>query len=339
MQSLPTHYFVINLRHRPERYAEFQNKIQAYPFANLIQRFEAISGDVCNPPVNWIAGNGAWGCYKSHLNILESCLNNRVGSYCVFEDDAQFKPNFLEVFEKTFNELPEDWDQVYFGGQLLHTNSRPPIKVSQNVYRVYNVNRTHCFAVSRKGMQKIYQHISNLPFHPREHIDHHLGRWHEDNESKVYAPPFWVVGQHGSSSSVSGKHEPVAFYDDPIKFVKDHWLFKKPCCVLFQGQPHLIQRLLSDLHFGNQISSQGFDVTLDEASKYTYPLPKVAEWYNWVRSECVQENGYRIPAAYHPFLSQEILERAGAGKILLVTPSDTYDSILEKLNDFKQTAM
>lgn len=315
--SLPNKFFVINLIHRSDRLEAFKKATKEFPFE--IEVVPAICGDVCNPPPNWTAGNGAWGCYKTHLNILEHCLNSRIGSYMVFEDDAIFKPEFVSVLERTFNNIPSDWDQCYFGGQLMHTNSRIPLKINNHIYRPFNVNRTHCFAVSRAGMGKIYKHISNLPFHPHEHIDHHLGRWHEDMENKVYCPPFWVVGQHGSPSSVSGKNEPVQFYDDPIKFAKDHWLFQNPICILFTGNPNLIQKLLPNLHFGNQITNQGFDVTLSKAMEYAYPLPFITEWYNWIRSECVKEGGSRLPAAYHPSLSQELLERATSSKVIVVS--------------------
>lgn len=331
----PSHVFVINLLNRPDRLSSFQENVKGFPFE--VTPWDAVRGDLCPHPDNWLAGSGAWGCYKSHLNIMEHCLNSGIGSYMVFEDDAQFKKHFLTVFQDTWNNLPDDWDQLYLGGQLLHTDSRPPVKVNDHIYRVFNVNRTHCFAVSRSGMEKLYPYLSNLPFHPKEHIDHHLGRWHEDHENKVYTPPVWTVGQHGSSSSVSGATEPITFYDDPVKFSRDHWLYRRSTCVLYQGPARLIPELRKYLHFGNSIGSQGFDVTLDEASKYRYPGPKISEWFNWIRSECVGEKGNRLPAAYHPFLTEDELNRAGVRHVVVVNSSRVEDIVLQLANIKKKS--
>lgn len=316
MPTFPTNKYVINLRYRKDRLKEFFEKTKEHKILSDIQVEEGISGEYCPHPETWSAGNGAWGCYKSHVNVIEKCLNTQKNSVIIFEDDAQFKYDFEEKALEFFEHLPEDWEQAYLGGQLIHAKQRPPIRINDHVYRPFNVNRTHCYALSKIGMEKIYKYISNLPFHPSEHIDHHLGRLHEDNRFKVYCPDMWLVGQHGSSSNVSGKHEEVTFYQPPITYAKDHWLFKNPVCVLFRCSPTLVEECKEFLHFGNSTNSDGYDISLQEASKYRYPIPKVTEWYNWVRNECIESE--RIPAAYHPFLTQELLEQAGARNVVVL---------------------
>lgn len=330
--NLPTNYFVINLAHRLDRLKSFQEKTKDFPFDISVSR--GICGDICKPPDNWTAGNGAWGCYKSHLNILEQCLNDGIGSYVVFEDDAQFKPNFLDVFQNTFKHVPDDWDQIYFGGQLIHQDSRPPIKLNDYIYRPFNVNRTHCFALSRSGMEKVYRYISLLPFHRGEHIDHHLGRWHEDFDNKVYCPPVWTVGQHGSSSSVSGKNEPVQFYDDPCGLTRDHWLYHKPACVLFKCTAKLKSQLSSYLHFGNSITPNGYDTSLEDAFKFKAVNGRITQWYNWIRSECVGTD--RIPAAYHPMIDISLLKLSGV-KHILTLEHCTLEEAIQKIREFRES--
>ncbi len=226
--------FVISLPFRDDRLKNFKRLTDGLKSIPKIEVWPAIHGDTCQPPENWVAGAGAWGCYRSHLGILEYCLNNGIGSYIVFEDDAQFKPGFDEGLVAFESAMPSDWQPVYLGGQLLHTRTHPTIKINNGAYRPYNINRTHCFAVSREGMIPIYQHICNLPFAPREHIDHHLGRWHEDQRNAVYTPPKWLVGQMGFSSNVSGKVEAVEYFTDPVATALDHRLYEDPICVVFE---------------------------------------------------------------------------------------------------------
>jgi hypothetical protein len=276
-----------------------------------IEVWPAVHGDTCLQPENWTAGSGAWGCYRSHLGILEYCLNNRVSSYIVFEDDAKFRPGFDAGFNRFFDVMPEGWQQAYLGGQLQHTNTHPTVKVNAEVFRPYNVNRTHAFAVSREGMLPIYRHICNLPFANEEHIDHHLGRWHEDQRNAVYVPPKWLVGQHGDSSNVSGKDEPISFFVDPEATALDHWLYHDPVCVVFQGSRLLLQQSRAYLHAGNSVDANGFDVTLSLAAKFVDPIPEIQRWYGWIRGEIVRGNSKALPCLYHPRITEAMLQQCG----------------------------
>jgi len=80
--------FLMNLDRRDDRLREWMQQLpQPWPFPN-VERFAAIDGRKLSTPEQWRAGNGAWGCYRSHLLILEKCLLEGIDSYVVFEDDA-----------------------------------------------------------------------------------------------------------------------------------------------------------------------------------------------------------------------------------------------------------
>ena len=329
--------FVINLKIRPDRLESF---MESYPENQHIPQpdvWDAIHGDTCVAPDNWNAGNGAWGCYKTHVNILEHCMNNGIGSYVVFEDDAVFPDNFCSQLDKFSNSLPEDWDQIYLGGQLIHEGSHPPIKVNDEVYRPFNVNRTHCFGVSRKGMLPIYRHISNLPFHAHEHIDHHLGRLHETYNINVYAPSRWMVGQGGSSSNVSGKTDPIRFFDDAVKVALDHKLFREPVCIVARVSSSAIKQCKPFIHIGNYLDNSGQDKGLSEAWKYVYPGPEISRWYSHIRSEIVRSDTNRLPCLWHPRITDEMIDNASVGKVILVDELDdakAIESILDIVDEY-----
>lgn len=262
------------------------------------------------------------------MNILEYCLNNGVSSYLVFEDDAQFRPGFDEAFDAFSSLLPENWQQAYIGGQLQHTHSHPTIKLKPNLFRPYNVNRTHAFMVSRSGMLPIYKHISNLPFYAEEHIDHHLGRWHEDLRNAVYCPAKWLVGQMGFSSNVSGKVEAVQFFEDPESTALSHWLYDDPLCVVYRGSRQLLQSARGYLHAGNQIDANGFDVGLTQAARYADPTSEIERWYGWIRGEIVLGNSKALPCLYHPRISDSMLAQC-TFRTVTIAPNS-----LEEVKDF-----
>ena len=316
--------FVISLPFRDDRLSDFMRQAKPH-FPDGIEVWTAVHGDTCQPPDIWKAGSGAWGCYRSHHGILEHCLNNKISSYLVFEDDAQFVPDFREKLDAFMCEVPEDWHQIYLGGQLMHEYTHPPVKLTDRVYRPYNVNRTHCFAVSRAGMVPIYQHISNLPFFNEDHIDHHLGRWHEDPNSRIYCPDRWMVGQMGSSSNISGKFDPVTFFKDPIDCAIKHPLYDKPVCALYRGPSRPLRAAFKYLHCGNTIDAHGYDVTLSLAAKFADPVPEIARWFHWIRSEIARGNSTAIPCCYHPRIRKEDLEKV-CPNIIEITDINTYVS-------------
>lgn len=262
--------------------------------------------------------------------MLEYCLNNNVGSYLVFEDDAQFSGFFEEYLPKVFAALPDDWQQFYLGGQLLHTHSHPPVKLNDLVYRPYNVNRTHAFAVSRSGMLPLYRWISNLPFHSNEHIDHHLGRLHESGKFNVVCPAQWIVGQGGSSSNVSGKVDPISYWTNPEELSLSHWLYSDPLCVVLRAPNWVAKSLEKYIHCGNSIDNAGLDQGLTLASKFRYPGPEINKWYGFVRSEVVREAASRLPCLFHPMITDDMIQQANLGR-LVVIESDNPEEVEKKL--------
>jgi hypothetical protein len=221
--------FLINLDRRDDRLKDWMRQLpQPWPFPEP-ERFAAIDGRRLATPPQWRAGNGAWGCYRSHLLILEKCLLEGVDSYVVFEDDAGFAPDFLERLSTYVNELPADWGLAYLGGQHLYAGKHPPQKISEHVYRPYNVNRTHAFMVNgRENMKAIYRHLTWNDWQDKHHIDHHLGRLAQRRYQSlvmgreitkesvgIYTPDRWMVGQLPTKSNICGrKWSQTRFFND-----------------------------------------------------------------------------------------------------------------------------
>ncbi len=221
--------FLINLDRREDRLREWLEQLpQPWPFP-APERFAAIDGRRLATPPQWKAGQGAWGCYRSHLLILEKCLSEGIDSYVVFEDDAGFIEGFAERVQAYISELPADWGLAYLGGQHLYAAKHPPQKIAEHVYRPYNVNRTHAFMVRGRGaMKAIYRHLTWNNWHRKHHIDHHLGRFVQrryqavvqgkqvSQESiAVYVPDRWLAGQLPTKSNICGrKWKETRFFND-----------------------------------------------------------------------------------------------------------------------------
>lgn len=227
--------FLINLDRRPDRLKTWiEQRPDPWPFPE-VERFAAVDGQKCVTPSHWKAGRGAWGCYRSHLTILEKCLQEGVESYVVFEDDAGFVADFSERFQQYASELPDDWGLAYIGGQHLYAKRNAPKRISQSVYRPFNVNRTHAFMVrGRENMKKLYKHLTSKEWHPKHHIDHHLGKmiqrqYHGDLSQAVptYVPAKWLSCQLPGKSNINGKRwDKSRFWNDAARIdVSNHPFF------------------------------------------------------------------------------------------------------------------
>jgi hypothetical protein len=185
-------------------------------------------------------------------------------------------------------------------------------------------------------MLSIYPHIANLPFEHEEHIDHHLGRWHEIPNNKVYCPEEWIVGQHGFQSTVSGQLEEPTYFSHPKDLALDHYLMRTPICVEFKGPSWLLHKMSPYLHPGNNVDAHGYDVTLNLAAKMIEPLPEVQRWYNWIRMEIVSSNnGYNVyPCLYHHKIPASYLDAIGVKVITIdATKNPTVEYVHERLRE------
>lgn len=220
--------FCINLDRRPDKWLAFQERCPA-SILPRVERFSGIDCNLCPAPVWWKAGGGAWGCYRSHHAIVELCLQQRVESVLILEDDAVPAEDFDERLAVYSSALPDDWRMAYLGGQLLHTTRESPRRVNEHVYQPYNVNRTHAYALRGEGLKTVYRHLSDSEsWKQRHHIDHHLGVYHEGWPTGVYCPAEWIFGQHGGRSDVNGREKPTEFWPAPAMEAGDSGVSIEP---------------------------------------------------------------------------------------------------------------
>ena len=317
--------FVINLPFKSDRLAQFQASVPA-AFGS-VSVWPAVHGDSVLHPDWWTAGRGAWGCYRSHLQILEHCYQTGVDSYVVFEDDAIFRPNADSLLVSFLDELPPDWEQIYLGGQLLHEGQHPPRKVSDNVFIPYNVNRTHCFAVHRRGYEKLYKHLHAAPFQNGEHIDHHAGRLHESGNLKLYCPGKWIVGQDAGPSNISGKTNPAHFWIDPEKTGRSDWLTEPTTCVFLEAPIEVAVELqLRGWHRGHWQNADRLDRGVCDAVASSDPREGLMQWYRTVAPEAVRE-GHTNVCLYHPELTWSSIESLPIPNVVRVTCQTVDEAI------------
>lgn len=209
--------FVINLPSRKERWSALEEAYDKLEWVPGLTRTDAFDGMKYTPPAWWTQGAGAWGCYQSHLRILERAIEEDLPNYWVLEDDAIFVPDFNKRLEPVLAELPDDWHQLYLGGQHIEQAKAKPFMVGEHIVRCFNINRTHSFMIHKRFYADLYTHLWDAigwSKNKRWHVDHWLGQLHQRETHNVYGVHPWMVGQGEGKSDICKIVTPAKFWHD-----------------------------------------------------------------------------------------------------------------------------
>jgi Glycosyltransferase family 25 (LPS biosynthesis protein) len=198
---------VISLAGREDRRTRCAAHLAELRLSRSVQWFDAVDGRSQPPPRGWNSGGPAWGCHRSHVTIMEEALRDRLHSVLILEDDAIFSPHTCHELRPFLKAVPDDWGQIYLGGQHL---AQPLPTASPLVWRGYNVNRTHAYAVSGREAGLIVDFLNQWPARAHtacHHIDHHFGLAHRMRLWPAYCPKSWFTGQMEAVSDIH-LHDP-----------------------------------------------------------------------------------------------------------------------------------
>jgi glycosyl transferase, family 25 len=208
----------INLDRRPERWQQMQRKFHQHGIRS-VRRFSALDGDNMKLPANWVHTPGAYGCLLSHVQVVRQAQRLGVSSVLIFEDDVVFDDQFEEKFGACIEQLPPDWDMLFFGA--LHKDE--PIKVSDNIARITQANST--FACALKST--VFEAFIELNRKTEEVLDNNSLILQQRFNCYCFMPHLaWVETDHS----------------DAQQRLVDHWYLRESL-VLFGPQ---VDRLLSE---------------------------------------------------------------------------------------------
>lgn len=118
------------------------------------------------------------------------------------EDDCIFRD--LSHVDQALRELPEDWDLVYFGANLIMWNNgvAAPERYSEHLFRLSGAWTTHCVGYSRKMVPFI---LENQPGFSERMFDNYLSDVLPQLKAYVIAP--MVAYQRPHVSSIWGRFD------------------------------------------------------------------------------------------------------------------------------------
>ena len=142
LNQLFPHKVCINLDRRPDRWQRMQTEFARHGVEG-VHRFSAVDGATVQLPENWKHTAGAYGCLLSHVAVIQQARELGQQSVLIFEDDAVLDPEFETKFASFVEQVPSDWDMLYFGA--LHNDE--PVRVRDHVFRISKANSTFAYAL------------------------------------------------------------------------------------------------------------------------------------------------------------------------------------------------
>jgi len=136
--------FCINLDESIKRWNDVQPEFEK--IGVHVERFSAIKPDNFIEGFRWPA---EYGCYLSHMAVIQKAFDDGLDNVLVFEDDVMFLEGYEEVLVKALEELPEDWDMFFLG--LRPEEDLEPF--SNNLYKAHYFNCAQAYAVNKKTMK------------------------------------------------------------------------------------------------------------------------------------------------------------------------------------------
>lgn len=318
---------ILNLPYKPERRERLTRHLAEQGFEKNVTWVRSYSGDKMPPPAWWNAGNGAWGCLLSHARVLAEAIADGMENVLILEDDVVFQPDAGSLLKGFMKQVPDDWGQIYLGGQ--HLKDPTPVAGSSYVLKCHCVNRTHAFAVHKRAMVRMHQHIWHAPDYMQHpggwHVDHQLGIAHERGDWPVYGPSYWIAGQDAEWSNISGRYN------------SRHWWH--PCTwskhLPFIWLPPAVGATLHGderwLHGGYNLKPNTFeDIGLDVAA---ISDDRLSAWLNVAAREALDIE--KLPAVQHPYIGIERLKKIWRGGVIPWAPRCMERTASVRLHDLR----
>ena len=199
--------YVINLKRREDRLSNFMDRYKSndinveYAFDGKFYENESDEEQRLFSTKFTHLNPGEIGCFLSHIRLFKRLVESEEPYFIIFEDDALHCDNFHDKFAIICNELPEDFNILYFGGRFwpdFVMNPENYRHITENIvehvfetrtylhsYRIQHDRTTHGYIISKK-IAAFFLNIFNSVENICAPIDEFMIRTMVDADIKIY---------------------------------------------------------------------------------------------------------------------------------------------------------
>jgi GR25 family glycosyltransferase involved in LPS biosynthesis len=153
--------YCINLDRDAESWKRSKDQFEIHSLE--VQRFSAVNGseleipDLCpNSGEKFILSKGGYGCFLSHLKIIELAKEQNLDYVMIFEDDVELCDDFGERL-KYLSDCNISFDMFYFGGAFNHYTSFFGTTENKHIFQFQGAAGTYAYIISKSIFDYVLQ--------------------------------------------------------------------------------------------------------------------------------------------------------------------------------------
>lgn len=205
INDLTKNIYVINLKERTDRKLHIEDQLKKI---NCLE-YKLIEGINGNTLVNQTRlSNGMFGLVKTYLKIYDEWSQQDCDDILIIEDDCVFVENFNERLEGYIENVPSDWDMLYFGANHNYHMGMKTLKINDRCIKLNKSYSAHCVLLKKQVFEELIQNIKNFS------IENDVMMANLQNKYNAYSSSEALASQIESYSNIENK---VVNYDWLIK--------------------------------------------------------------------------------------------------------------------------
>ena len=147
--------YLINLDERTDRWEKCLDIFQQYEF-NSYERISGVKPLEEDFPYLDQKSRSQLGCSLSFYRIIKNAYEKQFENILILEDDFYFiysKEKTYEILKNSIENLPENWDVFYLGGNIMYDFSNNPLSLfKEKLFKLNSSYCTHSISFSKKGI-------------------------------------------------------------------------------------------------------------------------------------------------------------------------------------------
>jgi GR25 family glycosyltransferase involved in LPS biosynthesis len=172
--------YCINLDSRPDRWERAKELFDQHGLD--VERVSGINGSQLGLDFGPEIKEGAIGCSLSHLFTIKYAQQNNLDNFLLLEDDVEFDDEINQKFFSYIDQVPDDWEMLYLGGQHFHGMNLK--QVNENIFKC-----EYTLAAQSVGIRNtLYQRLIDKVMNISKINDIHYAEMHKDINAYVIVP-------------------------------------------------------------------------------------------------------------------------------------------------------
>ena len=172
--------YCINLDSRPDRWKLAKELFDQHGLD--VERVPGINGSKLKLNFGPEIKEGAMGCSLSHLFTIKYAQQNKLDNFLLLEDDVEFDDELNQKFSSYINQVPNDWDMLYLGGQHFHGMNLK--QINENIFKC-----EYTLAAQSVGIRNtLYQKFIDKLIDITKPCDVHYAESHKEINAYVIIP-------------------------------------------------------------------------------------------------------------------------------------------------------